>query len=503
MLPPLMNKSEETVILESKKFFQECSPIIKSPIDNFYEICTKYVKLTKPEIVGEYPDITRLLIMGYVSAVEEYLRNVFCYVINICPQARDKASDKMIKFGSVDYYDLSKIAEGLFDASSFASGKEIKSKTRELLDIDIKENSSLDVAMKEFNKICHLRHCAVHSGGILNGHNAKELGLSRDDVKSVLKPDLIAVQEALLVCYSFVRAFNQHVFEKTLERWKNKLSLITGNWAAENELFTKFVNIFWSTTDNGEIANYKKIFRKVMPIVAAKEVYPDDTAHHRTIKEIFENHRELSEIPTYINKFYELTFDEIETVIEKILYYDKEDAEQILQLLTQNHPNVTDKLKIIAYIFENPIEVRDLERNVIAMFDDLTEDLDIYEAIRILIEHCKYKFHHVYGKLFKVSDTELIDRLISIFGSISNKIDSEIDNETLAEKVTSCCQIEGTKDFELHFYEVKLVNTDIQIKANVEAEVEEKDDKISLELDILLDKDFNLTLSNVRQLQTN
>ncbi|PGT77450.1 hypothetical protein [Priestia megaterium] len=503
MIPPLMNKSEETVILESKKFFKQSSPSMKSPIDNFYQICTEYVKLTKPEIIDQYPDITRLLIMGYVSAVEEYLRNVFCYVINICPQARDKASEKMIKFGSVDYYDLTKIAEGLFDASSFASGKEIKSKTRELLDINIKENSSLDVAMKEFNTICHLRHCAIHSGGILNGHNAKELGLSRDYVKNVLRPNLVDVQEALLACYSFVRAFNQHVFEQTLERWKNRLELITGNWVSEKELFTQFVDIFWSTVDNGELTNYKELFRKVMPVVAAKEIYPDDNTHHKNIKEIFESLRELNPIPTYISKFYDLTFDEIQAVIEKILYYDQQDAEQILQLLTQNHPNDTDKLKLISYIFENSIDVINLERNIIAMFDSLTEEMDIYEAIRILIEHCEYEFHHIYGKIFKISDPELIDELVSHFESIQHKIDREIDKDILSEKAKSSCQIEEIREIEVHYYEPQIINTEIIIKAHVEAEVEENDDSISLELEILLDKDFHLILRNVKELQTN
>lgn len=261
---PSVNNPETTIDLKCRDFFIVQPLIKKSPIDEFFEVCTNLVKLTRPDIINENPAITRLLLLGYVSAVEEYLRSIFCNLINLCPYARSNAANKQIKFGSIDYYEKERLPEGIFEASSFASFEEINKKTKDLLGIDIKQGSSLFAALEKFDKICQLRHCAVHSGGTLNGYNAQELGLTREYVKSKLQPDGVKLQEALMVCYSFVRAYNQYIFNKTIQKWIDNRKL-TGIWQKDKKDFTKLLDIFWSLKDISNRPKNYTIYKDLIP----------------------------------------------------------------------------------------------------------------------------------------------------------------------------------------------------------------------------------------------
>lgn len=261
---PAVNKPEATVEINYCAFFVDQAVTKKSPIDVFYAVCSDLVKLTKPEIVNDNPIVTRLLLLGYVSAVEEYLRSIFCEVINICPCAKRNASEKMIRFGALEYYELDRLAEGIFEASSLASLDEVKKKSNELLGINIQQQPSLSNALEKFDKICHLRHCAVHGGGTLNGHNAKQLGLSKEYVKQKLQPNGTILQNALLVCFSFVRAFNQTVFEQTLQRWIGEKK-ITGQWQRDKKDFGNLLDLFWSVNDNSARPKDNLVYRAIIP----------------------------------------------------------------------------------------------------------------------------------------------------------------------------------------------------------------------------------------------
>jgi hypothetical protein len=262
---PNVNTPETTINLDFPKFFI-CQTISKhSPIDEFYKVCSELVKLTKPDIIRDNPVVTRLLLLGYVSAVEEYLRSIFCEIINVCPVAKERVFDKMIKFGSIDFYERERLPEGLFEASALSSYDEIKKRSNDFIGINIESISSLKTALEKFDDVCHLRHCAVHGGGTLNAHNAKELRLGKEFVKRKLQPDAINLQYALGVCFSFVRAYNQNVFNFTVNNWVAKKH-ISGKWVEDKELFSKLLNILWSTHDNGERLRDNIIYKNIFPI---------------------------------------------------------------------------------------------------------------------------------------------------------------------------------------------------------------------------------------------
>ena len=262
MPAPQVNKPEETTNLSIHDCFVSQTILSKSPIDEYYKITTEIVKLTKPDLITDNPVLTQLIILGYVSAVEGYLRSIFCEILNICPTARKNAANKPIRYGALDYYEFSRLAEALFDTSSFASLEETKKKSNDLLGMDIKNNTSIHTALKNFNLVCHLRHCAIHSGGTLNAHNAKELGLPKEFVNKKLQPNAIVLQEALLTCHSFVRSFNQFALNSTFERWIP--NTFRGNWRIEKKDFIKLIDIFWSKVDLGE-CSYNNLFKSSVP----------------------------------------------------------------------------------------------------------------------------------------------------------------------------------------------------------------------------------------------
>ncbi|QSO54074.1 hypothetical protein JZ785_10045 [Alicyclobacillus curvatus] len=262
MTPPIVNTSEETVILNVEDFFVTQSFQSKSPIDEYYKVTTEIVRLTDPALLVTNPVLSQLIILGVVSAVEGYLRAIFCEILDTCPFARKHAASKQIRFGALDYYEFNRLAEALFDMSSFASHSETKSKTRELLGMEFNKGSSIEVALVNFDMVCNLRHCAIHSGGTLNAHNAKELGLSKDYVNKKLQPNSVSLQDAMKICHSFVRAFNQFAFNETFKRWIPQR--FRGNWKSEKRQFITLIDIFWSKTDNGDCA-YNGVYRNSVP----------------------------------------------------------------------------------------------------------------------------------------------------------------------------------------------------------------------------------------------
>lgn len=265
---PQVNMPEETIPLNIQNFFISQTFSSKSPIDEYYRLTTEIVKLTKPEIINDNPVITQLIILGYVSAVEGYLRSIFREILSICPYARSKAASKTIRYGALDYYEFSKMAEALFDTGSFASLEETRKKSNELLGMEIKENTSIHTALINFNQICHLRHCAIHSNGTLNAHNAKELGLKKEFVNMKLQPSTVPLQEALSTCHSFVRSFNQFALNATFTRWIP--AQLKGDWRKEKKSFIQLIDVFWSKLDLGD-CSYNQVYRSSVPTITNRD----------------------------------------------------------------------------------------------------------------------------------------------------------------------------------------------------------------------------------------
>lgn len=222
-------------------------------IDTYIENCKEINKLWghAPDIS---PEFSRLLLLGYVSAIESFLRSVFRSIINTDAKAQADAFSYPIPFGAFLYHSKKTVAESLLEGISFASEQSIKNAINKFL-----EHSNISPEIKsmleEFEKICQMRHCCVHRFGKLGTQNGISLGLASHS-KALEKPlvlskdDLGSIASWLM---SFAKALNNFMFRILLERSTSEKNAYRINWqwsySKDRTKFLRTYNLFVTTKD--------------------------------------------------------------------------------------------------------------------------------------------------------------------------------------------------------------------------------------------------------------
>ncbi|MHB9758513.1 hypothetical protein ACYBSK_29380 [Streptomyces sp. BYX5S] len=237
-----------------------------SPIDAFYGSLGDVLRLGLPEELSRNDTLGRLLALGIVTGTESYFRSIFLGLINTCPIVREKVADQMIAMGAVDYYGASKLGMGLFEGVSFASESEIKKKSNTLLGFSWQPNSSLGIALANFDVVCHIRHASVHSHGVLSRGNARALGLSKKEETTQIILDFAHLQKIALICTSAVREFNLTLYKETIEKWI-KGNLLRGNWDTDKQLMNNCFELFRSRTDGTSPRDAYRAYLALQPAI--------------------------------------------------------------------------------------------------------------------------------------------------------------------------------------------------------------------------------------------
>jgi hypothetical protein len=147
---------------------------------------------------------------------------------------------------------ISDAVRGMLDGESFSSKDNIKTWSKKIAGIELKNEISLEVALKEFERICHIRHAAVHAGGYVSTRNAAALGVAPGSWISFGSP--AAIHEIIGVVAASIRAYNQVLFESVLAGWLDR-GLLQGNWSIDAEKFTALWRAFRS---EGDIASSQR-----------------------------------------------------------------------------------------------------------------------------------------------------------------------------------------------------------------------------------------------------
>lgn len=222
---------------------------LHSPIDDYYYYVQDLMKLGDNASLAASETLGRLLLLGLVTGVERYFRSVLAGAIRVCPICRAHAGDQLVSFGAVDFYGPKSLEWALFDSSSLAGADEIRSRTKKLLNIELpKGASSIEAALSEFDKLCHLRHASVHSRGRLGRGNAAALGLGNLGANTSVALTLPTLHAAAATCHSTVRAYNKIIFRRVMERWIGADEL-TGQWRRDRERFSALFDLFYSRVD--------------------------------------------------------------------------------------------------------------------------------------------------------------------------------------------------------------------------------------------------------------
>lgn len=240
--------AEDSIAFEPVSFCDMTEVPANSPIDDFYDYLHEVLPLGQEEALAQNNVLGRMLLLGLVSGVELYFRTLLAAALEICPLSRTHAAKQTLSIASIDYYGLAGIGFGLLENISFATEGEIVKHTQRLLNIAIPKNSSVASAIERFEKLCHLRHAAVHSRGQLSSGNLSALGIENKGSRKALALRLPQMHIAASICQAAVRAYNRYVFRAVIERWM-AAGLLAGDWSRDKDLVSRLFWIFYSRKD--------------------------------------------------------------------------------------------------------------------------------------------------------------------------------------------------------------------------------------------------------------
>ncbi len=191
-----------------------------SPIDAFYSSTNEILTKIDPVYFSTYSEnITGLLLVGLISATENYFRDILGSILTICPTSQAHAADEKIQLGSMLWSQNDMHNRSAFEFMAFSSGENINKTMKNFTSYQIKTKGNWDAMLGEYDKLCELRHAIVHSGHIVAGKNAIKLGLKRNKQTLKVKFTYASLQDAGKVCTALIQAANNELFELLIERW--------------------------------------------------------------------------------------------------------------------------------------------------------------------------------------------------------------------------------------------------------------------------------------------
>ena len=218
----------------------------EAPIDIFYQASRAIVLVGTPTFLSEHPSMGPLLLVGLVSATENYFRDIFSRLIQICPIAKATSADQSIKLGSVIWHGGRDVERGAFEHMSFADVDTLIKASKNFLKYELRRTDTL----LEFGKVCELRHGIVHSGAVLAGRNALNLQLPSSIGALRIDVGFAQLQECGAVCTSLITAVNTELFGEMAKRWAVIWpKLPSWNIHQKHALFKGIWNIFSSQQD--------------------------------------------------------------------------------------------------------------------------------------------------------------------------------------------------------------------------------------------------------------
>ncbi len=140
--------------------------------------------------------------------------------------------------------------------------------TLKLVGFQIDQDSSAKAAFAEFDKLCQIRHAAVHARGDLSLKNLRDLGMEATRGRLLaIHLELSSLHAAASICQNVVRAYNRLAFGNTVELWIGQ-RLLSGTWEKDGERFTSLFALFHSRNDRRGYSNAYHAHRALVPIVA-------------------------------------------------------------------------------------------------------------------------------------------------------------------------------------------------------------------------------------------
>ncbi|WP_281981674.1 hypothetical protein, partial [Azonexus hydrophilus] len=203
-------------------------------------------------------DIAGLLFVGLISATENYFRDILGFILSVCPISQSHSADEKIQLGSLLWSNAELHNRTAFEFMAFSNADNINKTINNFVYYQIKKGGTWEAMLKEYDKLCEIRHAVVHSGHIVAGKNAVKLGLNRTKKPLRVSISYAKLQEAGGICTALVQAANNELFEMMVGRWAEKWRALP-SWSNDNSdrVFSTLYNAFLSNRDkqNKAISN--------------------------------------------------------------------------------------------------------------------------------------------------------------------------------------------------------------------------------------------------------
>ncbi|HFK5554876.1 TPA: hypothetical protein ACGZ9Q_002949 [Elizabethkingia anophelis] len=225
-----------------------------SPIDNCIEkinqlnlIHTQYSSIQAG--ASNIPTVYNLILLGYISAIESYVREIIRKIIIIDKEAKKCCEIEEISYGAALNYPQHLLPEVILEKASFASKKNIVDAFKKFLGLQGHQPVELLNTLDEFEKICHFRHCIVHRFGKLGSQNAIKFGLDSHSnlIEKPLHLDVSTIFNLSIICTNTVLVINKYLYNKILERTAS-IDKKMWSWDLRKDkvVFKEYYNLFYS-----------------------------------------------------------------------------------------------------------------------------------------------------------------------------------------------------------------------------------------------------------------
>lgn len=187
-----------------------------------------------------------ILSSSAVAAAEDYFRSILTEVVGLCALCEARVQPLETRMEFVFSGSVPDAVRGMLDHESFSSKANIVAWSKKIVGTNLKNERSLEVALQEFERVCHIRHAAIHAGGYVSTRNAEVLGVPAGSWISFGSPD--AIHEIIGVIAATIRSYNQVLFEAILADWLRH-GVLEGDWRADRNTFTALWRAFRSEGD--------------------------------------------------------------------------------------------------------------------------------------------------------------------------------------------------------------------------------------------------------------
>lgn len=250
-----------TELLDAASLFNAgASHPVNSPVDRYLDNSNKLSKIYT-NATEMPPELGAVLLLGYVSAVESYMRGIISGLVHVDEHTGNLAAPKQLSYFAASNHQSNLLPEALFESVSFSSAFNVSASLKEFCGVSQMGSSTYPKELKpvfeKFSDICQLRHCCVHRFGHLGAGNAHKLKVDGSLIEKPLVLTTAALDDISSILEKFVLSLNSYVYRDVLERSVTRSKTITtdeaerqyrqewaGDASQDETRFAKYYNLF-------------------------------------------------------------------------------------------------------------------------------------------------------------------------------------------------------------------------------------------------------------------